>query len=378
MLFKDIIGQEKIKNHLIQTVKQNRIPHAQMFSGPPGVGKLPMALAYVQYINCKNKQENDACGQCDSCKKFRSLVYADLHFIFPTFNIAGSKTKGSDNFLFQWREKLLDNPYFDLMQWALFIDPKGTKQLTIYKDDSDNIIHELNVKSYEDGYKIVILWLPEKLNLTAANKLLKIIEEPYPKTVFILVTEAIDKVLPTIISRTQLIKFPKLRPSEIENFLTRKYPNLTSLQANNFAHIAKGNLIEAEKLVNLAPETTDTLLQDFILFMRLCYRFNFTDLYSFVDKLSGRGREYLKNFFFFSIRMLRENLLMNLKLQDLNSMSKTEYEFSEKFSYFITHKKAKDILNEMNLAFFHIERNGNIKLILFDLALKTGQILRKK
>lgn len=337
-----------------------------------------MALAYAQYINCENKQEDDSCGKCPSCKKFQSLAHADLHFIFPTFNLAGAKTKGSGNFLSQWREKIKENSYFDLIQWALFIDPKGTKQLTIYKDDSDKIIHQLNFKSYEGGYKTIILWLPEKLNLTAANKLLKVIEEPYPKTLFILITENIDKVLPTIISRTQLIKFPKLRASEIETFLTKKYPERTESQINNFAHIAGGNLIEAEKFANADPEETNSLLQDFMQFMRLCYRFNFGDLLSFTDKLSGMGKEYLKNFFLFTTRMLRENFLMNVQLQNLNSLSKAEREFSENFSSFITPENTKGILNEMNLAFFHIERNGNVKLVLFDLAIKTGKLLRKK
>ncbi len=378
MFLRDIIGQEKIKAHLIQTVEKDRIPHAQMFSGDAGTGKLPMALAYAQYINCENRQDGDSCGTCPSCKKFQSLAHPDLHFIFPTFNLVGAKTKGSANFLPQWREKIKENPYFDLIQWALFIDPKGTKQLTIYKDDSDKIIHQLNFKSYEGGYKTIILWLPEKLNLTAANKLLKVIEEPYPKTLFILITEDVDKVLPTIVSRTQLIKFSKLPASEIEAFLQQKYPALTELQVNNFAHIASGNLIEAEKFAQADPTETNSLLQDFMQFMRLCYKFNFEELVSFTDKLSGTGKEYLKNFFLFSTRMLRENFLMNIQLQNLNSLSKAEREFSEKFSSFITPENTKGILNEMNLAFFHIERNGNVKLILFDLALKVGKLLRQR
>jgi len=378
MFFRDIIGQEKIKAHLRQTVEKNRIPHAQMFSGSAGTGKLPMALAYAQYINCENRQNGDVCGTCPSCKKIQSLAYADLHFVFPTFNLAGAKTKGSDNFLQQWREKIHENPYFDQIQWALFIDPKGTKQLTIYKDDSDKIIHQLNFKSYEGGYKIIILWLPEKLNLTAANKLLKVIEEPYPKTLFLLITENIDKVLPTIVSRTQLIKFPKLPAQDIEAFLQKKYPELTESQINNFAHIVDGNLVEAEKLAQSDPAETNSLLEDFVQFMRLCYRFNFDDLLSFTDKLSGTGKEYLKNFFLFATRMLRENFLMNIQLQNLNSLSKAERDFSEKFSSFITPENTKGILDEMNLAFLHIERNGNVKLILFDLALKTGKLLRKK
>ena len=378
MFFKDIIGQEKIKNHLRQTVAKNRIPHAQLFSGSPGTGKLPMALAYAQYINCENRNANDSCGTCPSCKKFQSLSHADLHFIFPTFNLAGAKTKGSDNFLTQWREKIKENPYFNQIQWALHIDPKGTKQLTIYKDDSDKIIHQLNFKSYEGGYKTIILWLPEKLNLTAANKLLKVIEEPYPKTLFILITEDIDKVLPTIVSRTQLIKFPKLTVPEIEEFLSQKYPDLTESQISNFSHFANGNLIEAEKLAQADPEETNSLLQDFIQFMRFSYSFNFYDMYAIVEQLNKKGKEYLKNFLLFTIRMLRENLLMHIQLQDLNSLSKAEKEFSEKFSSFITPENTKGILNEMNQAFGHIERNGNVKLILFDLSIKTGKLLRKK
>ncbi len=378
MFFRDIIGQEKIKDHLRQTVAQNRIPHAQLFSGSQGTGKLPMALAYAQYINCENKQGADACGTCPSCKKFQSLAHADLHFIFPTFNLAGAKAKGSDNFLSQWREKLQENPYFNQIQWALHIDPKGTKQLAIFKDDSDNIIHQLNFKSYEGGYKTIILWLPEKLNLTAANRLLKVIEEPYPKTLFILITEDIDKVLPTIVSRTQIIKFPKISVSEIKEFLSHKYPHLTDDQINNFSHFANGNLIEAEKLAQTDHEETDSLLQDFIQFMRYSYGFNFSDMYSIVEQLNNKGKEYLKNFLLFTIRMLRENFLMHIQLQHLNSLSTVEKEFSEKFSSFITPKNTKAILNEMNQAFEHIERNGNVKLVLFDLAIKTGKLLRMK
>lgn len=377
MLFSNIIGQEPIKEHLIQTVQSGRLSHAQMFSGFSGTGKLPMAIAYAQYIFCENKQKRDACGVCLSCKKVASLTHPDLHFIFPTIAVAGYKENGSDNFIKEWREKIIENQYFDMIQWSLFIDPNGTKQLTIYKDDSDKIIRQLNVKSYEGGYKIVILWLPEKLNLVAANKLLKIIEEPFPKTLFILVSEDTDKVLPTIISRTQLVKFPKLSLQEIERYLSDKYPTFSSSQLNHFAHIAGGSITEAEKIVQSNMSDENSLLQDFMTYMRLSYQFDFREILNFCDILNNKGKEYLKNYFLYSLRLLRENFLMNIRLKNLNSLSKEEQKFSENFYTFITPKNIGQLLEAINTAYLHIERNGNIKLILFDLATKSGQLLRK-
>ena len=217
MLFKDIIGQEATKRQLRQAVREGRIPHAQLFTGISGIGKLQLALAYAQYLNCPHRTEEDSCGTCPTCLQYQHLQHPDLHFVFP---IVGSD-EVCDNFLEPWRKIILEQHYFDLDDWheALGIE---NKQSMIYEKESGEILHKLSLKAYGDGYKIMIIWQPEKMNASSANKLLKILEEPAPKTVFILVSEHPEKLLSTIQSRVQTILIPRLETETIAAALQQK------------------------------------------------------------------------------------------------------------------------------------------------------------
>jgi len=221
MFFKDVIGQEEVKKRLIRSVTDERISHAQLFSGPEGTGKLALAIAYAQYISCHNRTETDSCGTCPSCHKYQKLAHPDLHFVFPVFNSPKIKNPVSDDFLKEWRELIHKNPYFNLGQWLSFIDA-GNAQGLIYERESDSIYKKLNLKSFEAEFKVMIIWLPEKMHISCSNKLLKLIEEPPNKTLFLLVTENEEAVISTIRSRAQLVKIPFIDAASIKNALSSK------------------------------------------------------------------------------------------------------------------------------------------------------------
>jgi DNA polymerase III subunit delta' len=205
MFFKDVIGQQKIKERLIHSVKEQRISHALMFTGPEGTGKLALALAFAQYVSCRNRDENDSCGECPACRKYQKLAHPDLHFVFPVFPTKTIKKPVSDDFLPKWREMIHKTPYFTLSQWLGFIENENAQGF-IYERESDSIMRKLNLKSFESEYKVMIIWLPEKMHAACSNKLLKLIEEPPSKTLFLLITEDEESVISTIRSRTQLDK----------------------------------------------------------------------------------------------------------------------------------------------------------------------------
>ena len=216
MFFRDVIGQEEVKQRLIQEVNEGRIPHAQLICGPEGVGKIPLAIAYARYISCSNRSETDACGVCPSCVKFNKLVHPDVHFVFPIVNKAKSpKVSVCADFLPQWREQLLTSPYFNLNHWLNNIGAEN-KQAQIFANESDEILKKLSLKSSEGGFKITIVWLPEKLHPVCANKLLKLLEEPPERTIFLLVSEKPDMILPTIQSRTQRMNVRKIDEASID------------------------------------------------------------------------------------------------------------------------------------------------------------------
>jgi len=240
MLFKEIIGQEEVKKRLINAVKENRISHAQLFLGKEGFGTLALAIAYAQYICCENKLANDSCGVCSSCIKYQKLVHPDLHFVFPVATNAVVKKKPiSNHFLPQWRASLLNDYYLSYKSWQEKIET-GNKQLLITKDESIDILKKLNLKTYESAYKIMIIWYPEKFNIASANKLLKILEEPPEKTLFILVAQETEKIINTILSRTQLIKINQINAVALQQAIIKKY-QLTEDEALSIAKLADGN-----------------------------------------------------------------------------------------------------------------------------------------
>jgi len=367
MLFHQISGQEIIKQQLIRTVNENRLSHALLFGGPEGCGKLPMALALAQYLNCTNKQENDSCGECPSCKKSNKLVYADLHFVFPIIKLNIKARAVSDTFISEWRQMIGRSPYFNLNQWFEFIGgQKG--QGMIYTDESSEIIRKLNLKSYEGEYKIMIIWHPEKMHSFCANKLLKMIEEPPPKTIFILVSDNSGEILGTILSRTQQIKLNRYSDQEIETELVKK-AGFDDVTAKGVARLAGGNKIRAYELANEAEDLT-LFLERFMILMRLAYGRKLFEMLTWVDEIVNLPKEKMKNFLLYVMRMVRENYIMNLNQPQLVYLTVEEEQFSSKFAPFINDSNAMEMLEEISLAHSHLEQNGNPRIIFTDLVLK--------
>ena len=375
MQFKNIIGQNDIKKELIETVNHNRISHAILFYGPEGSGKLSLAIAYAQYINCENKQEQDSCGTCPSCLKYNKLQHPDLHFVFPVAtNSDVKKDPVSDNFIADWREIFLQHPYLSLDMWLAHIGVEN-KQGSIQKEESREIVRKLNLKTYEAEYKVMIIWMAEKMNESCANKLLKILEEPPPKTLFILISEHTEDLMATILSRTQIIRIPKIDDTSMRKKLQEDF-DLHGEDLDVLVHNANGNYTKAFQLVSFENENSD-YYNYFTNIMRLAYVRNVPELSKLSDEIAKMGREKQKGFLEYGLKMLRENFILNQKNQDIVYLYKTEKEFSLKFHPYINEKNIGQFTKEFNDAHYHIERNGNAKMIFFDLILKIITLLRK-
>lgn len=371
MLFKDIIGQETIKDRLIQSVKDNRISHAQLFLGPEGSGNLAIAIAYAQYISCIKKQENDSCGTCPSCIKYNKLAHPDLHFVFP---VVGSK-EVSSHFLSEWREAVLENPYLNLFQWYQFLDVEN-KQGIIGVEESADILHKLSLTSYESGFKIMIVWMPEKMHTSASNKLLKILEEPPDKTLFILVAENEDLLLKTIVSRTQLIKIKKIPDAEIKKALAEKY-QLTEQEAPRMAYLADGSFNHAMALTKEVEEE-DFNFKTFRDWMRLCFKNDVPAIITWGNEISTIGRERQKNFLAYALNVLRECLMLNYADPSLVRIEGEEIDFVKKFAPYIHAGNCEQMIQIFEKAIAHIERNAYPKILFLDLSLKCMELLRVK
>lgn len=374
MFFKEVIGQEATKKRLIQSVGEERVSHAQLFAGPEGTGKLALAIAYAQYVACTNRQPGDSCGECPSCKKYRKLIHPDLHFVFPVVKTPKFKEPVSDNFLEEWRAMIAQSPYFNLDQWFDMIGVENAQGL-IYAHQSEEIIRKLNLKSYESEYKVMIIWLPEKMHVACANKLLKMIEEPPVKTLFILITENEEDIISTIRSRCQMITVPPIDPDS----MTRALGNLPEAEGHdirNVVHLAKGDFTKAVELLQ-PDEQTLFNLEKFKELMRFSYGRKYSDLFKWVDQVAGIGREKQKSLLNYFLNSLRENFIYNLKNKDLTFMSDQEEEFSKRFSPFINERNIQELTEVFELAFAHIGMNGNPRIIFTDVSFKIVKLIRK-
>lgn len=372
MLFSQIPGQDEIKQHLKSTAQSGRISHARLFFGKEGVGALPLAVAYAQYINCSNRTDVDSCGHCPSCLKFEKLAHPDLHFSIPI-----AKTKAvdadkpvSDDFMPLWREAFTANPFLSLDDWLDKIDVEN-KQVIINVEESQRIIQKLSLKAYESDYKILVMWLPEKMNVSAANKLLKVLEEPGDKTLFLLVAENTDSILPTILSRTQLLKIKPIEANAMAAFIEHKY-NLPLAQAQNTAFLAGGNYREAQRLIN---SETDANFPVFRQWMRNCFSNKLADLYAWGEAFSKEGREAQKSFLTYGLGIVRECIMMNYAGPGMVKLTGEELAFVQGFSQFIRTDNGPRLIAEINRACEHIERNANPKILFFDLSLTTVELL---
>jgi len=385
MLFSEIIGQQEIKKRFIRTVSEQRIPHAQLLRGPEGVGKLGLAIAYAQYICCENRSQTDSCGVCPSCVKYKKLVHPDLHFVFPVIKPPSKSSVVCDDFIADFRTMVLNNLYFSVNEWYAKISGDA-KQGMIYGNESEEIIRKLSLKTYESEYKVMIIWLPEKMNLTCSNKLLKILEEPPEKTVFLLVSNEPDHIITTILSRTQHIHIPRLSEKEITNALLRNDElEVEDDDARYAAHIANGSYLNAIAVLNEGDENKLNF-DRFMMIMRLAWQVgnkkdhgSLKTLKKWSDDMAAAtiGRERQKNFLSYAQRMTRENFILNLKQPELNYLTSLEADFSKRFSPFINERNVEDIMTEFALAERHIEQNTNAKMVFFDLTLKIIMLLKR-
>lgn len=378
MKFADVIGLNNVKQRLIKTVRDSRVSHAQLFMGPQGTGKLPMALAYAQFINCTNKRDNDSCGECPSCIKYEKLIHPDLHFIYPTATKKGLEKPTSKDFIKQWRELLEDEKgYINLPMWYEKIGIER-KQGIINARDCNDIIKTLSYKSYEANYKVMIIWMVEKLYHAAAPKILKILEEPPDKTLFILVSDHPDQIIKTILSRTQIVKFPFLGKDDLTDaLLTEGYDQ--SLISDSLK-ISRGSYIEARQILDQSDDI-NVNTSWFTKWMRLCFGGQISETLDFVAELSKHSRDSQKAFLNYALRMVRESMLLNSDSGDLVRLNKSESEFiigtsAKRFYPYINAKNMLAITDELEKSIYHIERNANPNILFFDLSLKIGQYLK--
>lgn len=367
LFFKDIIGQSSIVERLRRSVDDNKLAHALLITGPQGNGKLPIAIALANYLLC-GQGGSDACGACPACVKLSKYIHSDLHFVFPVKKKSSGNDKPvSDDYIAEWRELLLKNPYFSYDDWLSKLN-LDNQQPMIYERESGEILHKLSMQSREGGWKVVIIWLPEKMREDGSNKLLKIIEEPPHKTLFLLVSEEPDKIIATILSRTQRIDIPRIAMGDVENALVARY-GLPLNDAKAVAQQSAGNWEKAEEMLSVSEEKA-LYLDLFMKLMRVAYARNIRDMKAWSEQVAALGRERQKRLLDYCQRMIRENFIMNFREKEMIYMSQAELDFSVRFSPYVNERNIFGIMEELSEAQRHIEQNVNAKMVFFDMSLR--------
>ena len=374
MFFRDVIGQDEAKQRLIREAKEGKIAHARLFCGPEGIGKLPLAIAYARYLSCQNPGVDDACGTCPNCMKYNKLAHPDLHFVFPVIKIK-SKDTVSDDFLSEWRELLSQTPYFNLNIWLKEMGAEN-QQAQIYVKESDEIIRKLNLKSSQGGYKIMIIWLPEKMNVECSNKLLKLLEEPPSQTIFLLVSEEPEMLLTTIQSRTQRFNLYGIEEKQIAQKLIQQY-GILEQDAIDIAHLSEGNFLKALETIHLNEEN-QLFFEMFVSLMRLSYQRKIREMKQWSETMASMGRERQKQFLQYCQRMIRENFIYNFHVPSITFLNEEERHFSSRFAPFVNERNVIGIMNELSEAQRHIEQNVNARMVFFDFSLKMIVLLVQK
>ena len=376
MQFKTIVGQKALISKLIQTTKAGRISHAQLFLGAEGSGNLALAIAYAQYVNCLNQKEDDSCGECSSCVKYQKYVHPDLHFTFPT--IAIDKKRLSLDFIEDFRESLIENPYMNDFEWFCKLDIAGNKQGNITAEECKDNFRKLGLKAYEAKFKTLIIWMPEYMK-NEGNIILKLLEEPPENTLIILVANDSEKVIATILSRAQLIKVPQVLDADIENTLIENY-NIEPNKAQAISRLVSGNFNLALSLIDI--EHGDYLVT-FIDWMRKSFKYNKStpigqpdDLSLLVEKLASVGREQVKSFLTYSSQMIRSAFIYKYGHALLRKNTDAELAFLNQFSVVFTPSNLKLITVAIDEAIFHVERNANVKIMYLNLSMYIGKQLQ--
>ena len=374
MYFHNVIGQDDLKARLTDTARRGIIPQARLFCGRTGSGTFPLALAYARYLNCTDRTDTDACGKCHSCRQYDALAHPDLHFVFPIVADKKRKRTVCDDYLGEWREMLTEHTYFDLDEWLDRMETAG-KQALIYAEESDQMIRKTSLRIYEAQYRVLIVWMPERMHAACANKLLKLIEEPPARTVILMVSDAPDLILGTILSRTQRLD---VRPIEADT-LARALEQRNGLPpdaARRTAHLAHGDLLAAERSMG-DDERQRLFLDFFIRIMRNAWKRDVRAMKQTADELAALPREQQRAFLAYCQHLVRENFVRRFRSDDLNYLRPDEAAFSARFSPYVNERNVFDFAAELADAERHIAQNGNAKMIFFDLTLRITVLLKK-
>jgi DNA polymerase-3 subunit delta' len=365
MLFVDVPGLDRLKTKLLQSVNKGKLPHAQLFLGPQGSGKLQLAYALAQYLYCSNRQETDSCGVCSSCRKIDSHIHPDVHYSYPVTN-PGTSTKKpiSTDYIEQWRTFNKEKAFFNISDWVGAIAKDENKQPNIYREETRSIISKLSLKPYEGEAKTLIIWMPEYLK-NESNVLLKLIEEPPQKTYFILVAEDSDELLTTITSRTQLLKVPQYTQEETIDFLKEKY-KLETTKAEQLGYLAEGNFRKANELVESVEDNYGSIFRDW---MVACYTNNLIKSYEIADSITKQGRVQSQLFLTNGLSILRESLLYKTIDGYQIKAEQEQQDFIKKFSKTLNASCIEKSYEQINEVIYHIKRNANGRLALFHLSL---------
>lgn len=374
MFFRDIIGQDEIKTKFLQEIKEEHIAHAQLITGPEGSGKLPLALAYARYILCTNPSDKDACGVCPSCVKMNKLAHPDLHFAFPIVKKKSGKDVVCDDYINDWRSFVVQNPYFSTNHWTKEMGTENAQPI-IYAKESDEMVRKLSLKSSEGGYKVMIIWQPEKMHTVCANKLLKLLEEPPAKTLFLLVSENPDFILQTILSRAQRVNIKRIDEPHIAHALQDKF-GISEQDALNISHVSNGSFIKAMEAIHF-NEDNKLFFDLFVSLMRLSYMRKLKEMKAWSDQVAGMGREKQKNLLEYAQKMIRENFIYNFHQNELSYLNQEERNFASRFAPFVNERNAVEIMENLALAQQHIEQNVNAKMVFFDFSLKMIVLLKQ-
>ena len=372
MIFSEFSGNSLVKEQLLELYNSNRMPHALLLNGPEGSGHFQIGLSLAALLLCQSPNQSNSCGNCSSCKKIASFHHPDLHFSFPIHLSKTEHNETSDDLRSVFVEMLIKFKCIGRNNWYNLMG-NPNKQGVIGVKESQAVLKKINLKAYEGGAKVLIIWLAEMMNNQAANKLLKLIEEPPDKTYFIFITDQKEKLLPTISSRLQHLDISALNSDEIENYLVNQF-QIEKKKASEYAMHANGNLNRAINL-HLDSEYLNQKLPVFIQWMRLCYTRNIADTIDWVNDFSKTGREQIKDFFSYSLELFRQCVLGHYSI-DKKGLSIEEKNFLEKFSPFINHNNIEELHEVLNEAYYHMERNANSKILLLDVSLKLFKLLK--